>query len=262
MDDHGQGAMFFFGRGRKRKQLLTTPLTPQQRETMHLAAPLTKRLPQALAARHEGVVQVLLSEKHYEGVGGLAVTDDMRLAVASQAALLQLREGADYYPGLDSVVLYPESFVVNHERHDDHGLVHAEEDELSGESWTQGTVVLAWRDVAHESREQNGYNVVLHEFAHQLDDQSGDADGTPLLAGADALDRWHKAFQAAFERHARSLRRGREVLFDDNAAESPAEFFATAVELFFEYPAELAAEFGDVHACLADWLELDPRTFA
>ena len=250
--------MFGFGRGRRRRALLETPLPDDRRARMHEVAPLTKRLPAALRARHEGIVQVLLAEKRFEGAGGLEVTEDMRLAIAGQAALLQLRAGADYFPGLHSIVVYPEAFVVAHERPDDDGLVHLDEDELSGESWGHGTVVLAWDDVHRESKRRDGYNVVLHEFAHQLDDQTGEGDGTPVLPDRDLAARWRTAFQAAFEEHARRLKRRREVLFDEDAAESPAEFFATAVELFFEYPREMKREFGAVYTVMSAWLELDP----
>jgi MtfA peptidase len=215
-------------------------------------------LPATLATRHEGIVQVLLAEKRFEGAGGFTVTEDMRLAIAGQAALLQLRAGADYYPGLHSIVVYPEAFVVAHEQPDEDGLVHLDEAELSGESWQHGTVVLAWDDVRRESKKRDGYNVVLHEFAHQLDDQNGDADGTPVLHDRSLAARWQPAFQAAFEEHKRRLKRRREVLFDEDAAENPAEFFATAVELFFEFPGDLRQEFRAVYDVLAAWLELDP----
>jgi len=221
-------------------------------------APLTARLPGDLRARHEGVVQVLLAEKRFEGAGGLEVDDDMRLAIAGQAALLQLRAGADYFPGLHSIVIYPTAFTVAHERPDEDGLVHLDEDELSGESWGHGTVVLAWDDVRRESKRRDGYNVVLHEFAHQLDDQTGEGDGTPVLHDRTLAARWPAVFQPAFEEHARRLKRRREVLFDQDAAESPAEFFATAVELFFEFPRDLRREYGPVYGVLAAWLELDP----
>ena len=250
--------MFGWGRGKRRRALLETPLPDAQRARMHALAPLTAGLPSPLRERHEGVVQVLLAEKRFEGAGGLEVTEDMRLAIAGQAALLQLRAGADYYPGLHSIVIYPTAFTVAHERPDDDGLVHLDEDELSGESWGHGAVVLAWDDVRHESKRRNGYNVVLHEFAHQLDDQTGEADGTPVLRDGALAARWPVAFQAAFEEHTRRLKRRREVLFDEDAAESPTEFFATAVELFFEFPAELRREYGAVYEALAAWLELDP----
>jgi len=252
--------LFFFGR-RKRRKLLETPLGAEQRAVMHRAAPLTAILPPAYVARHEGAVQVLLAEKSWEGAGGLELTADMRLAVAGQAALLQLRDDADHYPGLDTVLVYPDAFVVDHEVVDEDGLVHGGEDELAGESWQRGVVILSWQDVTDEARRRDGYNVVLHEFAHQLDEQTGEADGAPLLPSGELQARWAKAFGKAYERHGKLLRRRREVLFDDNAAENPAEFFATATEVFFEFPRDLAREYPAVHAVLAEYLGLDPAAW-
>jgi Mlc titration factor MtfA (ptsG expression regulator) len=248
----------FFGRGRRRRKLLDTPLDDAARAVMHRVAPLTAALPATLRTRHEGCVQVLLAEKAFEGVGDLQTTDEMRLAIAGQAALLQLRAGADHYPGLDTVLIYPDTFVVDHGLPDEDGFVHEGPDELAGESWQRGVVILSWRDVTDEARRRDGYNIVLHEFAHQLDEQTGAADGLPLLPTAELGARWTAAFQAAYARHRGLLGRRREVLFDADAAENAAEFFATAVELFFEYPAELAAEYGAVYAVLAEYLELDP----
>jgi len=254
----------FFFKGRRRRRLLDTPLDDADRALMHRVAPLVRALPPDLARRHEGVVRVLLAEKHFEGAAGLDVTRGMALAVAGQAALLQLRPDADYYPRLDTVLIYPEAFVVDHDVVDEHGFVHGGEDELAGESWQRGAVVLSWQDVAREADARDGYNVVLHEFAHQLDELTGEADGRPPLADPALAGRWTEAFGAAFDRHRKLCRRRREVLFDEDAAENPAEFFATAVELFFEFPADLAAEYPGVHAVLAAWLHLDPAawTFA
>ena len=251
----------FFLRGRRRKKLLATPLNGRQRQMLHTAAPLCAALPDSLGARHEGVVQLLLSEKHFEGAQDLAVDDSMRLAIAGQAALLQLRAGADFFPGLDTVLVYPEAFVVHEEQYDPDGLVHEGPDERAGESWQRGVVVLSWRDVAREARRRDGFNVVLHEFAHQLDEQDGEADGTPNLPTVDLAGRWPAVFQAAFEQHRRNLRRRRAVLFDADAAENPAEFFATAVEIFFEYPRDLRRVFADVYTVLSAYLELDPAAW-
>jgi MtfA peptidase len=253
--------MFLF-RGRRRRRLLQTPLTTEQRGLLHAGAPLCAALPTALQPRHEGVAQVLLAEKHFEGAGGLEITDAMRLAIAGQAALLQLRQGADHYPGLDTILVYPDTFVVDLPEPDEDGLVHEGPDERAGESWQRGVVVLSWQDAARESTRRDGYNVVLHEFAHQLDDQTGEADGTPLLPSAAMAARWADVFQAAFETHQRRLRRRREVLFDADSAESPAEFFATAVELFFEFPRDLRREYADVYSLLAEYLELDPARWS
>ncbi|MBE0565309.1 MAG: zinc-dependent peptidase [Krumholzibacteria bacterium] len=251
----------FFLKGRRRRRLLQTPLADADRELMHRLAPLTAALPADLRPAHEGAVQVLLAEKHFEGAAGLAVTREMELIVAGLAALLQLRPDADWYPGLDTVLIYPEAFVVDHGVEDEHGFVHEGEDELAGESWQRGVVILSWQDVVREAEAHDGYNVVLHEFAHQLDERTGEADGMPLLADPALAARWNEAFAAAFARHRKLCKRRREVLFDQDAAESPAEFLATAVELFFEYPRDLKAEYQDVHALLAAWLHLDPAAW-
>ena len=252
----------FFLRGHRRRRLLQTPLAAAERQRLYAAAPLCAELPPNLQPRHEGIIQVLLAEKHFEAAGGLVLSGDMPLAIAGLAALLQLRQGADYYPGLDTILIYPEAFVVEVAEPDEDGLVHEGVDERSGESWQRGVVVLSWQDAARESRRRDGYNVVLHEFAHQLDDQTGEADGTPLLQAADQAARWREAFQPAYERHQRSLRRRREVLFDEDAAGSPTEFFATAVELFFQLPRDLRQEFPAVYTALAEYFELDPAAWS
>ncbi len=259
--NHKVVPMFLFGSRRRRHKLLATPLDPDTRALMHDAASITATLPRALVPAHEGAVQVLLAEKHWEGAGGLELTDTMRLAIAGQAALLQLRPDADHFPDLDTVLVYPEAFVVDHEVHDEDGFVHGGEDELAGESWQRGVVILSWQDVTDESRRRDGYNVVLHEFAHQLDEQTGEAGGTPLLPDGEMAARWTEAFGAAYERHRTLCRRRREVLFDENAAENPAEFFATAIELFFEFPRDLAKEYPAVQGLLAEYLALDPATW-
>jgi MtfA peptidase len=252
----------FFARKRRRAQLLATPLSAAAEATIREKVPLYRRLPDQRRPALQGAMQVLLAEKHWEGCDNLVVTEEMRLMIAAQAALLQLRPEADHFPGLDTILVYPETFVVAHPRQDEHGFVTEGEDELAGESWQRGVVILSWHDVLTDTRKVgDGYNVVLHEFAHQLDDEyGGGADGAPRLPRALA-PRWAEAFAAAFERHQRRLARRREVLFDADAAEDPAEFFATAVELFFEMPRDLKQEYADVYTVLAEYLHVDPSTW-
>jgi MtfA peptidase len=252
----------FFTRKRRRGQLLASPLPAEAEAVVRAKVPLYRRLPDDRRPRLQGAMQVLLAEKHWEGCDGLQVTEEMRLMVAAQAALLQLRPEADHFPGLDTVLLYPETFVVAHPTQDEHGFVTEGEDELAGESWQRGVVILSWHDVLTDTRKVgDGYNVVLHEFAHQLDDEyGGGADGAPRLPRALA-SRWATAFAGAYERHQKRLARRREVLFDADAAQDPAEFFATAVELFFELPRDLKQEYAEVYGVLADYLHVDPATW-
>lgn len=251
--------MFFFRRNRMRRQLLAEGLDDRAWSLACGRVPMLRRLPDDVAARVRAAARVLMKEKHFEGCGGLVLEPGMPLMVCCQAALLQVHPHADYFPGLDTVLIYPEAFTVQHQVEDEFGIVSEDPDELAGESWQRGSVILSWQDVTEELAEpEGGYNVVLHEFAHQLDEQTGDADGAPLIASPDLLARWSDAFAQAFSRHERSLRRRREILFDDNAAESPAEFFATAVELFFSLPRDLRQEFGDLYAVLSEHFAVDP----
>ncbi len=252
----------FFTRKRQRARLLATPLAAEADALVRAKVPLYRRLPDDLRPRLQGAMQVLLAQKHWEGCDGLVVTEEMRLVVAAQAALLQVRPEADHFPGLDTILIYPETFVVAHPREDEHGFVTEGEDELAGESWQRGVVILSWHDVVTDTRKVgDGYNVVLHEFAHQLDDEyGGGADGAPRLSRTLA-PRWAAAFAEAYERHRKRLTRRREVLFDADAAEDPAEFFATAVELFFELPRDMKKEFAEVHAVLVEYLGLDPAAW-
>jgi Mlc titration factor MtfA (ptsG expression regulator) len=251
--------MFFFGRKKKRARLLAEGLDDRAWAAACARISLLQGLPPDVARRVRSAARVLLEEKHFEGCGGLELADEMSLVISCQAALLQVHPEADFFPALDSVLVYPEAFVVNHEVPDEHGLVTEGADELAGESWQRGSVILSWQDVADEmAQPEAGYNVVLHEFAHQLDEQSGDADGVPLLETGALAGRWADAFSRAYDRHRGSVRRRREILFDDNAATSPAEFFATAVELFFTLPRDLRHHFPDIHAVLAEHFALDP----
>jgi len=249
----------FFTRKRKRQKLLTSPLAPAVEAQISGLSPLYARAPEAVRERLAGPIQVLLEEKHWEGCDGLVLTDAMRLVIAAHAGLLQLRRDADFYPALDTVLVYPETFVVSHEVEDEHGFVREGEDELAGESWQRGVVILSWSDVQRDLADPDaGYDVIVHEFTHQLDEEAGAADGAPLLADPDLLARWTGAFRTAYDRHRKLLKRDREVLFDDNAAENPAEFLATAAEIFFTLPRDLKQAFPDVYAVVSGWLELDP----
>jgi MtfA peptidase len=252
----------FFSRKRRRARLLATPLSAEADALARAKVPLYRRLPDELRPPLQGAMQVLLAQKSWEGCDGLVVSDEMRLVIAAQAALLQLRPDADHFPGLDTILIYPQSFVVAHPRQDEHGFVTEEEDELAGESWQRGVVILSWDDVVTDTRKVgDGYNVVLHEFAHQLDDEyGGGADGAPRLPRALA-PRWAAAFAAAYDKHQKRLARRREVLFDADAAEDPAEFLATAVELFFELPHDMKKEYADVYDVLAEYLGLDPAAW-
>lgn len=190
-----------------------------------------------------------LHAKTFEGAAGLHVTDAMRVHVALQACLLILNLDFDYYAGWHAVILYPGDFRVPKEHVDEAGVVHHWHEELSGESWEQGPVILSW-DAATAPTDVHT-NIVLHEFAHKLDMRNGVADGCPPLPPGLSRETWAHDFQAAYEKLCAALDRGEPVNIDDYAAESPAEFFAVLSEAFFLTPSVVQSSFPAVYRQLA-----------
>ena len=191
----------------------------------------------------------LLRSKEFLGADGFEPTPEDCLAVAMLAALPVLHLGLDWYRDFHTFILYPAEFLAEVEELDEDGLVHSGRDLRSGEAWARGPVVLAMPDV-WDSAQGQGYNVVVHELAHQLDQRNGEANGfPPLHAGMDAAA-WTRAFSAGYERLLTELEQGLEPSIDPYGAESPAEFFAVACEFYFDVPDWLAEHYPAVHAQL------------
>jgi len=197
---------------------------------------------------------LFLAEKEFSGAHGLAVTDEMRLAIAAQACLPILELGLDWYAGWRGIVVYPGDFRVRRRDVDEAGVVHEWDDDLAGEAMPGGPVVISWDTAAHDPY----INVVIHEFAHKLDMVNGAADGLPPLhAGMDAR-LWAAAFKEAYDGFCDALERGQDTWLDPYAAEHPSEFFAVISEAFFEHPAQTRRRYPALYEQLKLFYRQDP----
>jgi Mlc titration factor MtfA (ptsG expression regulator) len=223
------------------------------RSVLRHRVPLYARLPADLQLRLRQDMLVFLAEKPFLGCAGLQVTDEMRVMVAAFACMPLLGARRAYYPELQRILLYPGAFLAQEHQVSDDG-VHSEAVQgLAGQSWAQGQVLLSWSDVQQGAVDPaDGSNVVIHEFAHQLDQSKGYANGAPPLKNRQAYRVWSTVMQAEFAALCRRLADGEEGLIDAYAATDPAEFFAVCSELFFERAAELAAQ----HPLLFDELKI------
>lgn len=246
-------------RQRRRRALRQRSWPAEWEQVLRQYWPLYRRLPPALRRQLQGHVQVLLDEKEFVGCAGLEVTEAMRLVVAAQAALLLLNRPSDYYPGLRSILIYPAAFLTRHEQRDAAGVQSRREAILSGESWDLGKVVVSWEDVEHGAADiSDGANVVLHEFAHQLDQESGSANGAPLLETSAAYGRWSEVLGREFAALREEMANGESSVMDGYGATNPAEFFAVATETFFEKSHQLRDENPDLYAELRQFYHVDP----
>ena len=202
-------------------------------------------------------VILFLAEKPINGAGNLNIDNGARLAIAIQACMLILNLDLDWYKSWTEVIIYPGEFVARREEIDEAGVVHAVVEPMSGESWEHGTVVLSWADV-QQAGQGEGYNVVMHEFAHQIDMLNGDANGFPPLHKDMNREQWARTFSVAYEHFCKRVDDCEDTAIDEYAAENPGEFFAVISEAFFETPLVVRDEYPDVYAQLALFYRQDP----
>jgi len=226
---------------------------------MERRVPYVRRLPARLRAQLEDHVKVFIAGKQFFGCGGMTIDDEVRVTIAAQACLLLLERRGECFPTLGQVLVYPSAFVVERVRAEPSGVLQEQRHALSGESWTHGQVVLSWEDVVEGAADPgDGRNVVIHEFAHQLDQLKGYANGAPWLGRRERYARWSRVMGDAFLELRAQAEAGLPSLLRAYGATSPAEFFAVVSEVFFEQPAALAALHPALYDELSSLYRIDP----
>jgi len=253
--------MIAFLRNRRRRKLREAPFPEEWCDVLRARMPYYRRLPGELQRALQAHINVFLAEKNFEGAGGLAMTDEIRVTIAAQACVLLLgQDEPEYYPTLKSIIVYPAAYVARYKSQFAGGLNMEGTGVRLGESWTRGSVVLSWRDVVSGAADvHDGKNVVFHEFAHQLDAQfGGEAQGAPILEDPKQYGCWSKVLGAEFARLRRELMTNQPHLIDAYGATNPAEFFAVVTEHFFEQPEDLRSEHPELYEQLKGYYRQDP----
>ena len=246
-------------RERKRRRLRAMPLEPEWTGLLEHRFVAFRRLGDDDRRELLGHARVLVDEKRFEGCGGFEVTDEVRVLIAAQASLLLLHRDTDYYPGLFSILVYPDAYVVPVQFETGGGLVVEERVDHIGESWDTGSLILSWKDVVRGAAgRDHGCNVVLHEFAHQIDGETGETDGVPPIDDAELRARWQRVFEREYERLCELADRRRRTFIDEYGASHPSEFFAVATEHSFMEPVVLARRHPELYRVLADFWRQDP----
>ena len=246
----------FLTRWRRRRALAATHIEAELWQRVVAGLPFLRGLSEADLARLRELAVLFLAEKTMDGAGGLELTNDIRLSIALQACIPILNLGMDAYGGWVGIVVYPGEFLVSREEMDEDGVMHQVREQISGEAWPGGPVVLSWQDAAMTDA---GYNVVIHEFAHKLDMLAGESeDGHPQPRPGMNAARWHEVFETAYEDFCADVDSGAETILDPYAAEHPAEFFAVASEMFFTQSAVQARDWPELYEQLSRYYLQDP----
>jgi Mlc titration factor MtfA (ptsG expression regulator) len=245
--------VFDLFKSRRRARLRTQASPVAWRANHERNLPDYTRLSPADQKELLGHTQVFLAEKHFEGAGGLELTDEIRVTIAGQACLLLLHRETDYYPELISIIVYPSGYTATEDRHIGDGIwEEGGEDRLGHTGQRLRALVLSWDNVRHgAAAPMDGNNLVLHEFAHQLDFENQRSDGTPALGARGDYLAWARVMSAEFEALRDAAYSGVPTLLDTYGATDPAEFFAVITEAFFERPRALRK----LHPALFDQLQ-------
>jgi len=210
-------------------------------------------------AELKGHIQVFLAEKLFEGCGGQEMTDEIRLTIAANACLLLLHRETEYFPKMKSILVYPSEFFADIRQRGSGGFIVETEQGRLGETWYRGPVVLSWDAVAHGAADpSDGHNVVLHEFAHQLDSESGAVNGAPVLDERNRYDDWARVLGEEFQTLIERMHAHRGSDIRGYGATSPAEFFAVVTECFFEKPHQLKKRHPELYQQFKAFYRQDP----
>jgi Mlc titration factor MtfA (ptsG expression regulator)/Tfp pilus assembly protein PilF len=254
------GSWFRAGR---RKQLLAEPLPDQWRDVLPRNVPLYQLLPPGLQQKLTSAARIIAAERRFVGCKGLTVSEEMKITIAAQAALLVLGEEGYYFDRITSFLLYPYQMVLP-----PHGVRPSDEEDdfgeriILGQAFQQGEIILSWPDVLHGGRvHDDGENVVLHELAHHLDGLDGQMGGSPPGLASRRQDHFHRVFEQTLGELRRDLADDVDTVLHSPAAESMTELFAYGTEAFFERPAALRQQYPDFFGCLHEFYKLDPRAW-
>ena len=259
----GAGLALAFGLPAWRlRRVLSQAMAPDWRAILERNIPIYSRMSGDVRAQLDKLVQQFLHQKKFVGCAGLEVDDEMRLTIAAQACLLLLNRPTRVYPALHTVLVYPSAFMVPRTQPDAAGVVTESRQDLLGESWGDGRVILAWDHVRRGAADwTDGQNVVLHEFAHQLDSESGSNNGAPYLGSTTSYRSWSEVLSRDFANLRNEAMYQQHGVMDHYGATSPAEFFAVATETFFEKPWQMSERHAALFGELFKYYRVDPRAW-
>ena len=268
--------MFDWFRNRRRRKWLAQPIPAEWDAWLRLNVWQYTHLDEIRQRKIREFVCILFHEKSWVGGNRLVVTDEMRVTVAGQAALMTLGfERPWYFDRLQTIIIYKGVYAATPQSTSDllmggFNLPEEHFDARLGESWQGGPIVLAWQEVLREGRTPSFARcVVIHEFAHHMDGLDGTTDGAPPMTDYVFEKKWYQVTGFEYDRLVEMARRGKHTLLDKYGATNHAEFFAVACECFFTQPHELKREHPELHAVLVrlfgqdacDWLPSDHAEF-
>ncbi|MEM8496397.1 MAG: M90 family metallopeptidase [Pseudomonadota bacterium] len=245
----------------RRQRIPGAPFPTSYIEILQSNMGLYPALPASLkTALHRGI-NLFLFDKEFVGCDGQEITDEVRLTIAGNACLLVLAQTRQIYPSFKTILVYPSTYTVTQKTHEGE-VVFDEHSTRAGESWFRGPIVLSWTDIVHGSKNiVDGQNVVIHEFAHKLDEENGVMDGLPILRDRTHYSEWSNVLNSEYDAFLKRVQTRRNKVIDEYGAISAVEFFAVISESFFEKSVRMKSDLPELYGQLQRFYGLDPASW-
>lgn len=248
----------------RRRRLMQQSFPEEWHKILQKSVPYFQHLPSEMQTKLQGLTNIFLDEKSFEGCGGLEITDEIRISIAAQACILLLgiEDLSSFYEGLRSVLVYPESYVARVKNNHNSFFVEEGFEHRHGEAWSRGLVVLAWDEVKKGASDiHDGQNLVFHEFAHQVDYDYGATAQVESSDNQSSFLSWGWVVGNEYNKLLKAIKRNQQTLIDEYGATSLAEFFAVVTEYFFEKPQALQQKHPDLYHQLTEFYQQDPAEY-
>jgi len=250
--------IFSWLRRRRRKALLAEPI-PEEWVGWLMELPFYQGLDAGERGRLHDILRVIVAEKDWEGCAGFEITDEVKVVIAAQAALLVLQIDHNYYRRVKTILVYPSSYKTGRPDWQSGGIVEEGGGHNLGEAWYRGPVILSWDSVRYGAEDpKDAHNLVLHEFAHKLDMSDGTIDGTPPLRDRQDYRDWARVMTEEYDVLRGKAKKGRRSVLNRYGATNEAEFFAVATESFFEKPLQMEKRHAELYGLLKTYFRQDP----
>jgi len=244
---------------RRRERIRARPFPKEWTDILEQSFPRYTRLGADDQRELRETMQVFLAEKRFEGAAGLKITDEIRVTIAAEACLLLLHRETDIYPGLYSIIVYPHEYVARRRNRDAAGVLEEGVQVRLGETAARGAVVLSWDSARKGASDVHDcHNVVFHEFAHQLDAESGNFNGAPVLPRRSMYIAWARILSEEYDALRIHALHHEQTDIDPYGATNPAEFFAVVTECFFQRPHQMRSRHPELYEELKTFYGQDP----
>jgi Mlc titration factor MtfA (ptsG expression regulator) len=218
-------------------------VTAEQKMILLTKFPYYSSLNSKFKIEFERRLKYFLMNKEFEG-RRMEITEEMRTLIGACAVQLTFGYRPLRLAHFPKILLYPGVFTTKDSNRKKKGEVNS-----------RGIIVLSWEDFIKDYKiKDDGINLGLHEMAHALKIEDAFPDEEFNFLDEDELHHFHEVSSEEYKK----IRRGEPSFLRSYAGSNREEFFAVAVEHFFEQPEKFEKALPEIYHSLVNLLKQNP----